>query len=206
MTNYGRIQEGVAGRDRSSGGVNEEEPTRQRQKKKPIKRCQIHANTRPDFALGRQSVVSQALEFRDTALRLLGSALLPVPQFSDLDLVGAGEGSEWLELGTLEYFRDQNQIQTLAVLGGCLVVAFNAVTKEYQVIMHNHSSAYWTVRLRAFLCHGHTMPSEFSEHFVHTLVDSSCNECQTKPSATLQLSIQPSSTTVTTTTLQPSTL
>ena len=139
MTNYGRIQEGVAGRDRSSGGVNEEEPTRQRQKKKPIKRCQIHANTWPDFALGRQSVVSQALEFRDTALRLLGSALLPVPQFSDLDLVGAGEGSEWLELGTLEYFRDQNQIQTLAVLGGCLVVAFNAVTKEYQVIMHNHS-------------------------------------------------------------------
>ena len=63
-----------------------------------------------------------------------------------------------MELGTLEYFRDQNQIQTLAVLGGCLVVAFNAITKEYQVIMHNHSSAYWTVTSE------HTMPSEFSEH------------------------------------------
>ena len=48
--------------------------------------------------------------------------------------MGAGGGaSAWLELDTMLYYRDQNQIQTLSVLGGCLVVGYDTMTEEYKV-------------------------------------------------------------------------
>ena len=47
-----------------------------------------------------------------------------------------GDGSEWLETETLNYYHDQNQCQTLAVLGGMVLIMYDTHADEFWVSGH----------------------------------------------------------------------
>lgn len=54
-------------------------------------------------------------------------------QFLDNSLKLLGDGSEWLETETLNYYHDQNQCQTLAVLGGMVLIMYDTHADEFWI-------------------------------------------------------------------------